>query len=96
MRSKDQHPAVRSDSRDVARRAGVSVEAVQKTFRAILDEMDLGRIVVIDGFGKFRVGMTGARVVETPIMADGIAIHRPRRCIRFNQAKGASRQLNQE
>ena len=96
MRSEDQHAAVRSNVGDIARRAGVSVEAVRQTFSAILEEVSLGRTVAIDGFGKFRVGMTGARTIETPIMASGIAVQQARRCIRFNQARSASRRLNEE
>lgn len=96
MQPNDQHPAERSTTGDIARRAGVNVEAVQRVFAAILDETDLGRVVVIEGFGNFRVGETGKRTVRTPIVPGGVAHHRPRRCLRFRQAKGASRKLNGE
>jgi nucleoid DNA-binding protein len=96
MRSEERHPAVRSTARDIARRAGVTPDVVTKTFAAILEEISLGNLVVVEGFGKFRVGHTADRRIRTPIVEGGVAVQRSRRCIRFNQAKGASRRLNKE
>jgi nucleoid DNA-binding protein len=88
----EKHPASRSHSGDIARRAGVSREAIDAIFAAILAEVALGRAVVIEGFGRFRPGQTSKRRFKTPIIGE-VAME-PRRCIRFNQARGASKHLN--
>jgi len=95
MDSTNSHPAIRSTTEHVARRAGLSVDAVDRIFDAILEELALDRIVVIPGFGKFKPGSTGERRFTTPVI-EGEVRARARRCVRFNQAKRASRKLNEE
>lgn len=93
MECSEAHPTTRSNLADVARRAGVSYEAAKRVFQAIVEELDLGREIHVQGFGKFRIGMTSSRSFKTPIIKGKVEAE-PRRCIRFNQAREVSRKLN--
>lgn len=77
----------------LARKVGLRESDVAALFAAILDEVAAGRVVLIQGFGKFRPGLLPPRTFTTPIIGK---VHTQERvCLRFTQARTAGARLSE-
>lgn len=84
----------RSTIADVARRAGLTYDEGRRFVEAILDELNLGREVRLQGLGVFRLSLLAPRTVHTPILPSGVATYPERRVIRFRRSPTAADKLN--
>jgi nucleoid DNA-binding protein len=79
----------------VAQRAGLDVRDVTRMVKAIMDELDLGREVRLQGLGVFRMADLPARQVKGAILPGGQGTIPARRLIRFKRFRTAGDRINQ-
>jgi nucleoid DNA-binding protein len=80
----------------IARRAKLEQEQVQRVFDVITAFLEEGTQVRIGEFGNFTPELVEERPVKSPVVPGGVAQVKPGRVIRFSMAKGLRRQWREE
>lgn len=80
---------------DIARASGLKYEQVEEVFSQIMNAVERGDKVRINGFGTFSRGLYKARTLTTPAVNDGKPMELPEtNTLKFKQSNQAKVRLN--